>query len=226
MNGVHDLGGVHGLGPVIREGNDEAHHSAWEKRAQAIGYIMTRTGVYNIDEFRFARESMPPAHYLAARYFERTLFAIEKNLVEKGIVTEEAVSARARELSITADKGPPRVGGTTPSHQLERFLPLRRDLPRVTLDMPPRFRAGDGVVTRNLNPKGHTRLPRYARGKRGVIDRLHGPQVFPDASAHGLGQRPQYLYSVRFNGRELWGEESDPNSVVHLDLWESYLAAL
>lgn len=226
MNGVHDLGGAHGFGPVIRQGNEEAHHSAWEKRAHAMGYVLTRTGVFNLDEFRFARESMVPAHYLAARYFERTLFAIERNLVAKGVVAEGAVSARARELSRAADKSAFRAGGTTPSDQLERFLPLRRDLPRATLDTPPRFRPGDSVITRNLNPEGHTRLPRYARGKRGVVDRLHGPQVFPDARAHGLGDRPQYLYSVRFNARELWGEESDPNGGVHLDLWESYLEAL
>lgn len=223
MNGVHDLGGAHGFGPVIREGNEEAHHSAWEKRAQAIGYVMTRTGVYNIDEFRFARESMPPAHYLAARYFERTLFAIEKNLVEKGIVTEAEVSARAKELSGATQRRPSRAGATTPSLELQRFFPLRRELPQVTLDAPPRFAPGDGVAARNLHPEGHTRLPRYARGKRGVIERLHGPQVFPDSRAHGLGDRPQYLYAVRFDARELWGDQSDPNSVVHLDLWESYL---
>ncbi|MCC7485637.1 MAG: nitrile hydratase subunit beta [Burkholderiales bacterium] len=226
MNGAHDLGGAHGFGPVIREGNDEAHHAAWEKRAQAIGYVMTRAGVYNIDEFRFARESMPPAHYLAARYFERTLFAIEKKLVEKGIVATGEVSARARELAGAADKVLRQPGETMPSHQLQRFLPLRRALPRVSLDTPPRFAPGDGVVTRKLNPQGHTRLPRYARGRHGVIDRLHGPQVFPDASARGLGRQPEYLYSVRFTARELWGEDSDPNSAVHLDLWESYLEPL
>lgn len=223
MNGPHDLGGLHGFGHVSREGNDEPFHSAWEKRVHAMGYIMTRTGVYNLDEFRFARESMPPAHYLAARYFERTLFAIEKNLVQKGLVTEEEVSARAEEFRRAADKGTLRVGGPALAQQIERLLPLRRDLPQVTLDAPPRFGLGDRVVTRNLNPKGHTRLPRYARGKCGVVARLHGAQVFPDASAHGLGQRPQYLYSVRFEGRELWGDEVEPNAVVHLDLWESYL---
>jgi nitrile hydratase len=182
MNGVHDLGGAHGFGPVIREGNDEAHHSAWEARAQAIGYVMTRTGVYNLDQFRFARESMPPAHYLAARYFERTLFAVEKNLVEKGILTREEVSARAEELLRASRKTPPRAGASTPSVELQRFFPLRRELAQVTVDGPLRFAPGNGVMTRNLNPTGHTRLPRYARGKRGVIERLHGPRHFSSRS--------------------------------------------
>lgn len=223
MNGVHDLGGVHGFGPVNREGNDEPFHSAWEKRVQAMGYIMTRTGVYNIDEFRYARESMPPAHYLAARYFERTLFAIEKNLLQKNVITEKEINARTEELREAADRGASRAVSSALPRLIERLLPLRRDLPQVSMDAAPRFRPGDRVVTQNLNPKGHTRLPRYARGKRGEVIRVHGAQVFPDTSAHGLGRHPQCLYSVRFEGRELWGDEAEPNAVVHLDLWESYL---
>lgn len=223
MNGVHDLGGLHGFGRVDREANDEPFHAAWEKRVQAMGYIMARTGVYNIDEFRYARESMPPAHYLAARYFERTLFAIEKNLLHKKILTEEEINARSAELKSAPDKGAFQAASPALFPNMDLLLPLRRGLPQVSMEAAPRFRPGDRVITRNLNPEGHTRLPRYARGKRGEIIRVYGAQVFPDSNAHGLGQQPQCLYSVRFEGRELWGSEAEPNAVVHLDLWESYL---
>ncbi|MCC7079548.1 MAG: nitrile hydratase subunit beta [Burkholderiales bacterium] len=224
MNSVHDLGGVDGFGPVVREGNDASHHYPWEERLHAIHYLMGRTGVYNTDEFRFAKESMSPVHYLAASYYERTLFALVTKLAEKGLLSEEEVRARARQHPHNLDRDLAR--GATPPGELQRFFPLRRNLPRVSVGTPARFGPGARVLTRNLNPKGHTRLPRYARGRRGVVDRVHGPQAFADTRAHGLGDQPQYLYSVRFDGRELWGEHADPKSVVHLDLWESYLEPL
>ena len=94
---------------------------------------------------------------------------------------------------------------------------------RLADDVPPRFKAGERVVARNLNPPGHTRLPRYARGKRGVVDRDHGVFIFPDASAMGLGPKPQHLYSVRFDARELWGPQASPRDAVSIDLWDDHL---
>lgn len=193
---------------------------------QAIYYLIGRTGIYNTDQFRFAVESMSPVHYLAAGYYERTLSALVTLLAERGLIRENEVLARAQGYSPDTNHDILRDSGITLAGELQRYFPLRRSLSPVTVERSARFSVGDDVLARNFNPNGHTRLPRYARGRRGVIDRVHGPQPFADTRAHGLGDHAQYLYSVRFACRELWGERADLNSVIYLDLWESYLNPL
>ncbi len=224
VNGVHDLGGMHGLGRVQREKDEPVFHAEWERNVFGISYVLGRAaGLLTTDEGRFARESMPPLHYLAARYYERSLYAMTRNLVQKGVITEEELDARAQLFRSSPGTRPPRTESPGLLEMVEqRMLRGRRSTERQVAEQP-RFRVDDPVMTRNINPKGHTRLPRYARGKHAVIARLHGAFIFPDTYAHGLGENPQYVYSVRFDGQELWGAEAEPNTVVYLDLWESYL---
>lgn len=220
MNGVHDLGGMHGFGPVRREENEPVFHAPWEQRVFACMLATTGQRLFNIDEFRHGIERMDPARYLAASYYERWLHSVETNLVEKGILSREELEQRAALLRERPDAELPRREDPQLRETLMAFI-RRRPAPREL--QPARFAVGDVVLTRNIHPSGHTRLPRYARGKRGVIHALHGIATFPDTHAHGLGRQPQMLYNVRFDARELWGESAEPNQCVYLDLWESYL---
>jgi nitrile hydratase len=214
MNGVHDLGGMHGFGPIERGEAEPLFHAAWEGRVRAIATLGFGRGYYTVDAFRHAIELMAPAEYLRAPYFERWLAAIETCLIQQGLLTGQELDERTAFLCDQPDAAPPRAAAAT------------RPAPVAVVSAPPptpRFAVGDAVVARNVHPTGHTRLPRYARGKRGVIARLYGAQTFPDTNAHGLGEQPQPLYSVRFDARELWGDAAEPRGVVYLDLWDSYL---
>ncbi len=237
MNGVHDMGGMHGFGPVVREeppeGRDRRRaggpprpgeldepvfHAEWERRAFALTLAMGAWSKWNIDMARSSRERMPPAEYLAATYYERWLWGLRTLLVEQGFVTPEELDR--------PPAGPPRRGEPQPGALRAADVPkLLRNRRGARLDdpVPPRFKPGDRVVARSLNPPGHTRLPRYIRGRRGAIDRDHGVFIFPDSNAAGLGKKPQHVYSVRFTGRELWGAEAPANDRVYVDLWDDYL---
>ena len=223
MDGVHDLGGMHGFGAVEREPGEPPFHGAWEAAVLAMMRAGGSRGVYNIDEFRHSIERMPPARYLAETYYEKWLDGITRLFVEKGVVDPAAL--RAREEFFAARPGAPAaapLAGPPPAR-----VPAKVDWLQAVIretGARPRFAPGDAVVTRAIHPHGHTRLPRYARGKRGVVHRVHGIHVFPDTNAHGRGEQPQPLYSVRFDAGELWGEAAEPNAAVHLDLWESYLS--
>lgn len=219
MNGVHDLGGMHGFGPVELESNEPAFHARWEAVMLTIQRTLTdRT--FSIDEFRHAIERMEPARYLAATYYERWLDGICRLLVEKHVIDATALDRLTDSLATGADvlrsqgrQATAPSGSTPPPEASYRRTPEQR----------PRFAPGDHVITRNHNPPGHTRLPRYARGKRGVVVAHYGTQVFPDTNAHGLGEHAQPLYSVRFEARDLWGDGAEAREAMHLDLWEQYL---
>jgi nitrile hydratase beta subunit len=222
MDGVHDLGGMQGFGRVEREEHEPVFHARWEAEVLAMMRAGGGRGVYNLDEFRHAIERMPPARYLAATYYEKWLDGITRLFLEKGVVTEAELTARtaffeARPDAPASQALPGPLPGRAP------FNPgWTQEVVRET-GVTPRFSPGDAVITRNMHPHGHTRIPRYARGKRGVIHSVHGVHVFPDSHAHGRGEAPQPLYSVRFEARELWGEDAEADQSVHLDLWESYL---
>jgi nitrile hydratase subunit beta len=177
---------------------------------------MGYTRAWNLDMMRHARESLPPAEYLAASYYEIWLKGVERLAVEKGLVSTEEL-ALGRALS-----EPTAVERVARAEQVPGILARGSRVDRP-VERAARFAVGDRVVTRNMHPEGHTRLPRYARDKEGAIERVHGVHVFPDSNAHGEGENPQWLYTVRFSGRELWGEEADPALVVSIDAWESYL---
>ena len=219
MNGAHDMGGMHGFGPVVREENEPLFHAAWEARVLAIRDVVRKQqGYYTIDASRYGIERMAPAEYLRASYYERWLATVEDNLAQLGLLTGEELAARIAFLRDHPGVQPPRVGRATPPPPAPEARPEPPPLPVAA-----RYVVGDAVVTRNIHPVGHTRLPRYARGKRGVIQVVHGLYPFPDTNAHGLGENPQVVYTVRFEGRELWGDSAEPRHVLYLDLWDSYL---
>lgn len=216
MNGVHDLGGMHGFGPVEREVDEPLFHAPWEGRVRAMMNLSVARNYFTEDASRYGIERMAPAAYLASTYFERWLASVEYNLIEQGFISEDELKERITFLDQHPGVELPRTGGpVSPASMQEEPAP-----PAIT----PRFAVGDAVMTRNTHPRGHTRLPRYARGKRGVIVRNHGAQTFPDTNAHGLGEQPQMLYNVCFEASELWGDAAEPHEDVHLDLWESYLS--
>jgi nitrile hydratase len=216
MNGAQDLGGMMGFGPIGFEPDEPWFHAEWERRAFGVTLAMGATGTWNIDMSRHARETLPPAEYLASSYYEIWTKGVEKLVVRAGLVSEAELKL-GRSLNEPAPIKRVLHAEDVPA-VLARGGPADRPAER-----PARFTVGDRVVTRNMHPTGHTRLPRYARAKQGVVERVHGVHVFPDSNAHGQGEHPQWLYTVRFSGRELWGEEADPTLVVSIDAWESYL---
>ncbi len=220
MNGIHDLGGMDGFGPLVREENEPVFHAEWESRVIAHAFALLSSGYFRIDEFRHSQERIPPAEYLALGYYERWLRGLETLLVEKDIVTREELEAgrslRA-EGGLTLPPAPP---------ELARFAMTKRIPASLDLDVTARFAPGEQVVARNINPPHHTRLPRYVRGRCGVIERDHGVFSFPDAGTHGEPDRPQHVYSVRFSARELWGDDAPPMDTLNIDLFDDYLEPL
>jgi nitrile hydratase beta subunit len=222
VNGVHDMGGMHGLGPVEIEPDEPWFHHEWERRAFALTLACGFLGEWNLDMSRFARERMPGADYLAATYYEKWFAGLERLLVERGLVPQPELEARRRDGSAKVERtGHPRV---LTAANVEPLL-KKGGAARVSEAKPGRFAPGDRVVARNINPTGHTRLPRYARGRAGVVDRDHGVFVFADSHAMGEGPQPQHLYSVRFAARALWGVAAPAADAVYVDLWEAHLDA-
>lgn len=215
MNGPQDLGGAHGFGPVVPEPDEPWFHAPWERRVFALTLAMGATGAWSIDASRHARESIGPARYLSSTYFEIWLQGLVALMLERGLVTrEELDDGRLRE---PARPVPRRLDGEAVAATLARGGPTVRPAPG-----PARFAAGDTVRAINRHPTGHTRLPRYVRGHVGVVEQVHGAHVFPDTSAHGLGEQPQWLYTVRFGAHELWGPDTTADAVC-VDCWEPYL---
>jgi nitrile hydratase beta subunit len=221
MNGIHDMGGMHGFGRVEREDNEPVFHAAWEGRVLGLSRACSAQHLFNIDESRHAIERMAPSDYLASSYYERWLERNVRLLVEKGVITREELERRMAQLAHGPDPAPPHADPKLAARMLRL---LKERTPYHQPGPPPRFGLGQRVLTRHDAPEGHTRLPRYARGKHGVIDRVHGSYIFPDTNAHGQGEQPHPLYSVRFDATELWGASAEPYAPVYLDLWERYLA--
>lgn len=216
MNGVHDMGGMTCYGPVVQEEHEPLFHAPWERRV--FGLTMLAMGrLDTLDAFRHAIERMDPVHYLSSPYYEHWLVALETLALEKGVLTPTELASGTVEHpgGSGAPPLPPEAVPAIVSHG----APSDRHSGRLT----PRFHVGERVQSKNLNPTGHTRLPRYARGKVGVIDRVHGTFVYPDTSAHGKGEDPQPLYCVRFEASELWGPETERKDCLYIDLWEDYL---
>ncbi|MGC2411618.1 MAG: nitrile hydratase subunit beta [Stellaceae bacterium] len=215
-NSIHDMGGMHGFGPVEPEPNEPVFHADWEKRVFATRVSMGVTGLWTIDGGRAGLENLPPLAYLQS-YYARWFDGLERIVVAHGLVGEDEIAAgrslrpgRRLNRKMTLDlaknfRGP--------------MAPFNRPAPA-----PARFKAGDQVRTVNINPTTHTRLPRYARGKAGAIEAVRGCHVFPDSAAIGLGDNPQWLYTVVFTARELWGEEADPLVRLSIEAFEPYLA--
>lgn len=216
MNGVHDMGGMHGMGPVPYERDEPVFHAPWEARTFALDIAMRAWRRWNIDAGRYEIELIPPAGYLRMSYYERWLERLERLLVKRDLVKQEEI-----------DNGVPARGAVkaTPAVTADQVASMVRNGAAASrnVPLPPRFDLEQRVRARMINPEGHTRLPRYVRGKTGTIEHDHGVYVFPDTNALFLGENPQHVYSVRFAARELWGEQASPRDSVYLDLWDDYL---
>jgi nitrile hydratase beta subunit len=216
MNGVHDMGGMHGMGPITPEPDEPVFHETWEGRVFALNRATAALGKWNIDAGRHSIERIPPSDYLRMSYYEKWLAGLVRRLEESGLVTRPEFES-GRPAPGAAKATPPLTPERVASTATERGWFER------PVNVPPRFAINQPVRTLKINPTGHTRLPRYARGRIGLIDRVHGAHVFPDSNAHFRGENPQHLYSVRFSARELWGDAAAPRDAVYIDLWEDYL---
>jgi len=218
MNGGADLGGMMGFGPVVEEENEPIFHARWEERVLGMTVALGASGKWNIDQGRFARESMQPADYMKSSYYEVWLYGVTSLLKEHGMVTDEELT------SGTAVVPPVPVNKTLrPDDVISTLMaggPANREEQGAA-----GFSIGQQVRTINNHPKSHTRLPRYARDKVGVVTKVYGVHVFPDSSGQGLGESPNWLYQVSFTAETLWGDGKNKLDTVSLDLWQPYLMA-
>ena len=218
-NTIHDMGGMHGFGPVEPEPNEPVFHARWEARVLALRRALGAWRRWNIDASRYSIETLPPADYLRLSYYEKWLASATKLALQAGLITPRELETGRRD---------PAVPVAMPPLSADKVMPalLAGGATLRETNAKPRFAAGQAVRARDINPTGHTRLPRYVRGRRGTIERDHGAHVFPDSNAKFEGEKPQFLYTVRFEARELWGEAANPADSVYLDLWEDYLDAV
>ena len=216
MNGVHDMGGQQGMGPVHYEKDEPVFHEAWEGRVYALTRAMRAWRKWSLDTDRYTLEVMPSVDYLRMSYYERWLDRLQIHVVKHGFATAEEVTSG--HATAGSAKATPVFTLATSASWVNRGIPTSVD-PAVR----PMFKVGQRVRARNINPVGHTRLPRYVRGKTGAVIRDHGVYVFPDTNAHAQGEKRQHVYSVRFTARELWGADASPRDSVHLDMWDDYL---
>ena len=215
MDGAHDMGGVAWSGPVVPEPDEPMFHAEWERRAFAITLAMGMPGGWNIDMSRFARENRPPEDYLSKSYYEIWLAGLERLMLERNLIAADEIEA-GKPLHPTKP-----VARTLTPDGVAAMLHRGGPTERKAKD-PARFAIGDRVCTKMIHPATHTRLPRYVRGHVGTIEMLHGVHVFPDTNSLG-NENPQWLYTVTFDGRELWGPDGDASAKISVDAWESYL---
>jgi nitrile hydratase subunit beta len=215
MNGIHDMGGMDGFGKVDAPPAEPPFHAEWEGRVLALNRVMQATGEWNIDVGRWWIETLPPAEYLASSYYRKWFVRLERLCLARGLVTKEEVAAGHAD---------------GPGRKLRRVVPTAEAaalLSRRNYDLPPktaaRFKVGDRVTTKNMHPTSHTRLPRFARGRTGTVERIQGCHVYPDATVAEGVERPEWLYTVTFDGRELWGPDADPTVKVSIEAFEPYL---
>ena len=216
MDGIHDMGGMDGFGPIPIKNKEPVFHATWEARVWAMNTALGAWGEWNIDAGRYTLEQLDPALYLSSSYYQRWLYRTENLLVDHGLVSREEIET------------PPANRNTKISREplsLDEILTRQRNTrsARLNDDVAPRYHVGDQVRARNIHPKGHTRIPRYVRGRLGVIDRDHGVFIFPDTNAVFAGKRPQHLYSVCFTAREIWGTKAVVTDKVYVDMWDEYL---
>jgi nitrile hydratase beta subunit len=215
MNGIHDMGGMHGMGAIQYEKNEPPYHAPWEARVHAMSSAVGATGKLRLG-LRPPIENIPAVEYLRMSYYEKWLTALIERMVASDLVTRaEIENSRPEKTSANPALA---VSPADAVAALFRVPGARRNQPIAA-----RFQTGQAVRALNINPVTHTRLPRYVRGKSGTIERNHGVFAFMETTALSLGDKPQHLYSVRFSARELWGKQAPPQDSVYLDLYDDYL---
>jgi len=220
MNGIHDMGGMHGFGPIAPDPNEPLFHEPWERDVLAMTVAVGARGLWNLDESRFTRESIPPVDYLSIGYYRIWLTALEHLLVKHQLIADDELQRHIDNGYVgpnSKDCPKPILTAATVGAALAAGSPVSREPSGAAA-----WSIGQSVRVKNLHPVGHTRLPRYVRGHEAVIHAVHGCHVFPDTNAAGDGEQPQWLYNLRFDAAELWGDASSAQ-YVHVDCWESYL---
>jgi nitrile hydratase len=219
MDGVHDMGGMHGFGRVVEPGSELPYHERWEPRIFAIQILVGLEGLGAGPGGRTVREEMDPADYLAASYYERWLYSAEQRLLRKGTIATGELERVMERLE---------GGDTVPVHRdaamAERILADLRSV--YPMDPPPpevRFDRGDRVRVTRMHPAGHTRCPRYVRGANGVVEYIRGADRLPDRAVYGEQVASEPVYCVAFRSQDLWGPSEETPWTVLLDLWDSYL---
>ena len=216
MNGPHDMGGMQCYGAVDPEKNEPIFHADWEKRALAVTVGMGFAGQWNLDISRHAREKLAPEFYLSKSYYQIWIAGLENLMLERGMVTrEELESGKMHETALPVKRV---LSAEEMPDALAAGGPVERETQTEAL-----YEVGASVRTLNINPRGHTRLPRYARGAVGTVSAVHGCHVFPDSNARGEGECPEWLYSVAFEATALFGKDAEEGCEVLIDCWEPYI---
>jgi len=224
VNGVHDLGGMEGLGAVDPPTEEPVFHTDWERRTFAMFLPFGMSGL-NLDQFRHGIEKLHPVEYLTGRYYEHWLHTYESNFIAKGVISEEELERRTRHFLEHPDEELPEGGDPEQAEQFVEIYKAGASTRRPT-DSPPAFQVGDRVRVKNIHPSGHTRCARYVRGKEGVVTEVYDAFVFPDTNSKEEGENPARVYNVEFDATELWGSDGGgERHTVRFDLWEPYLEA-
>ncbi len=215
MNGIHDMGGMHGFGKVEAPPSEAPFHAEWEGRVLALSRVMQATGEWNIDIGRYWIETLPPAEYLRSSYYRKWFLRLERLCLARGLVTEQ-------EVADGHASAPAKPVKRVVSGDDAAALLVRKNFD-LAPQAPARFQVGQRVTTRNIHPASHTRLPRFARGRTGTVERIQGCHVYPDAIVADGVERPEWLYTVTFDGPELWGPDADPSVRISIEAFEPYL---
>jgi nitrile hydratase beta subunit len=229
MNGIHDVGGMDGLGPMVLEENEPVFHEPWEAKVRALSVLVNRKRhLYYIDESRHTTERIDPVYYMGSGYYQLWLLRLETMLMEKGVLMEKEIEEKMQQFSPGAYFEPAlkdfrKVRPHNPSAHRRFALPTSTGVDQPDGPIIPKYSPGMTVWTKVMAPLGHTRIPRYVRGKQGVIDAIHGNFVLPDIRVEKGINLYQPVYRVRFDARDLWGEDAAPNDKLYIELWEDYL---
>jgi nitrile hydratase len=220
MNGIHDLGGMDNCGPIPREENEPVFHEDWERTIFALTIAMLPSGYCKIDEIRRTTENIPPAIYLQAKYYQKWLLTLESILLEKDVLTKEEIETGR---SIRTEGGFKLPAAPKEMLQFAMSNPVPANL---DVDIASKFHSGDKIIAKNIHPLHHTRIPRFIRGKRGVVEKDHGVFLLADTNAHGGPDKPQHVYTVKFTARELWGDDAPAKDTVCISLYDDYMDIL
>jgi nitrile hydratase beta subunit len=220
MNGVHDLGGMDNFGPIVREENEPVFHEDWERRIFALTIAIFPAGYCQADEIRRTTENIAPPVYLQAKYYQKWLLAMESIALEKDILTKEEIET-GRSIRGEGGSKLPAVPKEMIEYAFANPLPAN-----VDIEITPKFKSGDQIVAKNIHPLHHTRLPRFIRGRQGIVEKDHGVFLLADTNAYGGPDKPQHVYTVKFTARELWGGDAPAKDTVCIDLHDDYMDLL
>ena len=215
VGGIHDMGGVPGYGPVEPEVDEPVFHDEWEGRV--FGLATSVKGGLS----RRVLESLAPEDYLSG-YYQRWMLALERGLVDRGMLSADELDEKIEHFRGNPGASPTRIVDPLLTERVRAGVYRQRQAHREPA-RPPAFAVGDPVRARRIEHAGHTRLPRYVQGKRGIVGAVYAAYDLPDDTSGGEDAPVQQLYSVRFEGPELWGSSAEPGTALHIDMWEGYL---